>query len=51
MPQRQLVAGRPESWSIGYLIDVILTRDPWMHRIDLTRATAARTSSPPDTTV
>jgi uncharacterized protein (TIGR03083 family) len=39
MPQRQLVAGRPESWSIGYLIDVILTRDPWMHRIDLARAT------------
>jgi uncharacterized protein (TIGR03083 family) len=39
MPQRQLVAGRQESWKIGYLIDVILTRDPWMHRIDLTRAT------------
>ena len=25
---------REEPWTIGYLIDVILTRDPWMHRID-----------------
>jgi uncharacterized protein (TIGR03083 family) len=39
MPQRQLVDGREESWTIGYLIDVILTRDPWMHRIDISRAT------------
>jgi uncharacterized protein (TIGR03083 family) len=42
MPQSQLVAGRPESWRIGYLIDVILTRDPWMHRIDITRATGGQ---------
>lgn len=41
MPQRQLVAGQEESWTIGYLIDVILTRDPWMHRIDITQATGA----------
>ncbi len=41
MPQSQLVAGRQESWTVGYLIDVILTRDPWMHRIDITRATGA----------
>lgn len=41
MPQRHLVAGQEESWTIGYLIDVILTRDPWMHRIDITRATSA----------
>lgn len=26
-------------WSFGYLFDVILTRDPFMHRIDITRAT------------
>ena len=31
--------GKPETWSIGYLIDVILTRDSWMHRLDLARAT------------
>lgn len=26
-------------WTLGYLLDVILTRDPFMHRIDLSRAT------------
>jgi uncharacterized protein (TIGR03083 family) len=26
-------------WTVGYLFDVILTRDPWMHRIDICRAT------------
>lgn len=39
MPIPQLVGGRQESWTIGYLIDTILTRDPWMHRIDIGRAT------------
>lgn len=39
MPGTQLVGGQPEAWSLGYLIDTILTRDPWMHRIDLARAT------------
>ena len=32
--------GVSETWSVGYLTDVIFTRDPWMHRLDLTRATA-----------
>ncbi|MEY2566286.1 MAG: hypothetical protein QOE35_815 [Actinomycetota bacterium] len=26
-------------WTLGFLIDVIYTRDTWMHRIDLCRAT------------
>jgi len=26
-------------WPFGYLFDVIRTRDPWMHRIDICRAT------------
>jgi uncharacterized protein (TIGR03083 family) len=26
-------------WTIGYLIDLIYTRDTWMHRVDLCRAT------------
>ena len=30
-----------ERWNIGYLVDVILTRDTWMHRIDLARAIGA----------
>jgi hypothetical protein len=43
MRQPQLVGGREEMWTIGFLLDVILTRDPWMHRIDITRATGAAT--------
>jgi uncharacterized protein (TIGR03083 family) len=39
MPMQQAVGGRLETWSLGYLIDTILTRDPWMHRIDISRAT------------
>ncbi|HET7530340.1 MAG TPA: maleylpyruvate isomerase family mycothiol-dependent enzyme [Mycobacteriales bacterium] len=38
MPERQLVGGVTEAWTIGFLVDVILTRDPWMHRIDIARA-------------
>jgi uncharacterized protein (TIGR03083 family) len=41
MPERQQVGGRDEVWTTGYLIDVILTRDPWMHRADIARATGA----------
>jgi uncharacterized protein (TIGR03083 family) len=39
MPERQLVGGQLETWTIGYLIDVILTRDPFMHRLDVHHAT------------
>ena len=39
LPEPQVVNGVAETWSIGYLTDVILTRDPWMHRLDLARAT------------
>jgi uncharacterized protein (TIGR03083 family) len=38
-PGTEVVNGVPEIWSFGYLTDVILTRDPWMHRLDLARAT------------
>ncbi|HVM53204.1 MAG TPA: maleylpyruvate isomerase family mycothiol-dependent enzyme [Acidimicrobiales bacterium] len=27
-----------ERWRMGYLLDVILTRDAWLHRVDLSRA-------------
>lgn len=33
------VDGVMEPWTFGYFFDVILTRDTWMHRVDLTRAT------------
>jgi uncharacterized protein (TIGR03083 family) len=43
MSQLQEVNGVREPWTFGYLIDVILTRDPWMHRLDI----AAATGTPP----
>jgi uncharacterized protein (TIGR03083 family) len=39
LPERQLVDGQLEWWTVGYLADVILTRDPFMHRLDLHAAT------------
>ncbi len=39
LPDLQPVGGRDEAWTTGYLIDIILTRDPWMHRADIIRAT------------
>lgn len=27
-----------ERWRVGYLIDTVLTRDPWMHRSDIAQA-------------
>src|SRR5205085_447716 len=31
--------GSVETWKLAYLVDTILTRDTWMHRVDLARAT------------
>jgi uncharacterized protein (TIGR03083 family) len=28
-----------ERWTFGYLVDAVFTRDTWMHRLDITRAT------------
>ena len=39
MPMKDEVGGAEETWRMGYLLDVILTRDPWMHRVDIARAT------------
>jgi uncharacterized protein (TIGR03083 family) len=36
IPQR--VNGSTERWTLAYLLDVILTRDPWTHRMDICRA-------------
>jgi uncharacterized protein (TIGR03083 family) len=33
------VSGEFESWTLGYLIDQVLTRDVWMHRSDISSAT------------
>jgi uncharacterized protein (TIGR03083 family) len=39
LPQAQVVGPDREWWRIGFLTDVILTRDVWMHRGDVARAT------------
>lgn len=39
MPMKEEVAGKQETWRMAYLLDIILTRDPWMHRVDIARAT------------
>jgi uncharacterized protein (TIGR03083 family) len=38
LPEDQVVGGRTERWTFGFLLDVVLTRDPWMHRVDISRA-------------
>ena len=38
MPEAQLVGGHLERWTFGYLVDVILTRDTFMHRLDICAA-------------
>lgn len=38
LPQPQSVGGQEETWTVGFLVDVILTRDTWMHRMDVARA-------------
>lgn len=48
LPDPQDVAGRIERWTNGYLIDTILTRDPWMHRMDICRATGRAPVLTPD---
>ena len=39
LPIPQTFGGVTEEWRMGYLVDVILTRDTWMHRVDIVRAT------------
>jgi uncharacterized protein (TIGR03083 family) len=38
LPIPQLVGDVEEDWRIGFLIDTVLTRDTWMHRVDIARA-------------
>ncbi len=39
VPMKEEVNGVTETWRMGYLLDIILTRDTWMHRVDIARAT------------
>jgi uncharacterized protein (TIGR03083 family) len=42
LPMPQEAPDGQEWWSFGYLTETILTRDPWMHRVDLSRASGVR---------
>jgi uncharacterized protein (TIGR03083 family) len=46
MPTPEVVNGRAETWTLGFVVDTILTRDTWMHRIDVAMATG----QPPEIT-
>jgi uncharacterized protein (TIGR03083 family) len=37
-----------DPWSLGYLVDVILTRDAWMHRMDIAAAVGHEPELTPD---
>jgi hypothetical protein len=37
--KQELPEGGSETWRMGYLLDIVLTRDTWMHRADLAKAT------------
>lgn len=54
--RRLRLAGQPveetgtqtETWTVGYLTDVILTRDTWMHRCDIAVATGRSMTLTPE---
>jgi uncharacterized protein (TIGR03083 family) len=48
LPMPQTVGAGQESWTIGFLVDVVLSRDPWMHRIDVARATGLELELTPE---
>lgn len=39
--RNQAFADQDEFWTMGFMFDVILTRDPFLHRVDISRATGA----------
>jgi uncharacterized protein (TIGR03083 family) len=39
LPMQVEVENVMEKWSLGFLFDIIFTRDTWMHRVDIARAT------------
>jgi uncharacterized protein (TIGR03083 family) len=38
LPEAQVVGEQRERWRFGFLFDVVLTRDTWMHRTDISGA-------------
>jgi len=48
LPEEQVVGPDREWWRIAFLTDVILTRDVWMHRVDISRAVGRKPELTPD---
>ena len=48
LPEEQVVGGDREWWRIGFLVDVVLTRDVWMHRTDVCAATGREPELAPE---
>jgi uncharacterized protein (TIGR03083 family) len=47
MPGAMTVGDAEERWTFGFLFDIILTRDPFMHRLDISRATGIPVQATP----
>jgi hypothetical protein len=47
MPGAMTVGDAQEHWTFGFLFDIILTRDPFMHRLDISRATGIPAQAAP----
>jgi uncharacterized protein (TIGR03083 family) len=48
LPEDQVIGGRTERWTFGYLFDVVLTRDTFMHRMDICRAVGRQPELTPE---
>jgi uncharacterized protein (TIGR03083 family) len=48
LPEEQVVGVHKERWAFGFLFDVVLTRDTWMHRVDVARATGRELTLTPE---
>ena len=46
--KQELLSGATERWKMAYLLDVILTRDTWMHRVDVARAVGLNVELTPE---
>jgi uncharacterized protein (TIGR03083 family) len=48
LPEEQVVGPDREWWRVGFLMDVVLTRDVWMHRVDISGATGREPELTPE---
>ncbi|MGY1848191.1 maleylpyruvate isomerase family mycothiol-dependent enzyme [Blastococcus sp. SYSU DS1021] len=48
LPEEQVNGTVREFWRTGFLLDVVLTRDVWMHRVDVSRATGREPELTPE---